>query len=138
MLASGRLPGRPALGDLHRLCYNPPMHELAVTQSILDISLRHARQAGAQRILTIHLVIGDLTGFVDDSIQFYFDFLSQDTLAQGARLRFERIAPRARCHACGVEYAPPDSRLWTCPACGALGGEVIAGREFSVAAIEIE
>ena len=75
---------------------------------------------------------------MDDSIQFYFDFLSQDTLARDARLNFERIAPRARCHACGAEYAPPDSRLWTCPECDALGGEVIAGREFSVASIEIE
>jgi hydrogenase nickel incorporation protein HypA/HybF len=114
------------------------MHELSITQSILDIALRHAAGAGARRILAINLVIGDLTGFVDDSIQFYFDFLSKETLAQDARLSFERIAPRARCHACDAEYTPPDSRLWTCPACGALGGEVIAGREFSVASIEIE
>jgi hydrogenase nickel incorporation protein HypA/HybF len=114
------------------------MHELSVTQSILDIALRHANQAGAQRILAINLVIGDLTGFVDDSIQFYFDFLSKDSLAQGARLSFERIAARARCYACQAEYTPPDSRLWTCPACGALGGEVVAGKEFSVASLEIE
>jgi hydrogenase nickel incorporation protein HypA/HybF len=114
------------------------MHELSVTQSILDIALRHAERANAHRILGINLVIGDLTGFVDNSIQFYFDFLSKETLAQGARLNFERIAPRARCHACGAEYAPPDSRLWTCPECEALGGEVIAGREFSVASIEVE
>ena len=114
------------------------MHELAVTQSILDIAVRHAQGAGAQRIVAIDLVIGELTGFVDDSIQFYFDFLSGDTMAKGAQLRFERIAPRARCHECGAEYTPPNSRLWTCPECEALGGEVIAGREFSVASIEIE
>jgi hydrogenase nickel incorporation protein HypA/HybF len=114
------------------------MHELSVTQSILDIVQRHAERVGAQRILAINLVIGDLTGFVDDSIQFYFDFLSRDTPAQGAQLVFERIEPRVRCHVCDAEYAPPDSRLWTCPQCDALGGEVIAGREFSVASIEIE
>ncbi len=114
------------------------MHELAVTQSILDIALRHAEQAGAQRILAVNLVIGELTGFVDDSIQFYFGFLSEDTLAEGARLNFERVAPRARCHACGADYTPPDSRIWTCPECKALGGEVIAGREFSVTSIEVE
>jgi hydrogenase nickel incorporation protein HypA/HybF len=114
------------------------VHELSVTQSILEIALRHAEQAGAQRILSINLTIGDLTGFVDDSIQFYFDFLSKDTLAQGGCLNIERIAPRARCHACGAEYAPPDSRLWTCPECDALGGEIVSGREFSVTSIEIE
>jgi hydrogenase nickel incorporation protein HypA/HybF len=114
------------------------MHELSVTQSILDIAMRHAEQAGAERILAINLVIGDLTGFVDDSIQFYFDFLTKETIAQDAQLRFDRVQARVRCYDCGAEYAPPDSRLWTCPECGALGGEIIAGREFSVASIEIE
>jgi len=114
------------------------MHELAVSQSILDIALRHAEQAGAQRILAVNLVIGELTGFVDDSIQFYFDFLSEDTPAQGARLNFERIAARVQCHTCGAQFSPPDSRIWACPECDALGSEVIAGKEFSVASIEIE
>ena len=114
------------------------MHEMAVTESILEIVLRHARAANARRVLSVTLVIGELTGFVDDSIQFYFDFMSKDTPAQDARLIFERIQPRARCQECGSSYTPPNSRLWTCPECGALGGEVIAGREFSVASIEIE
>lgn len=114
------------------------MHELSVTQSVLDIVLRHAKQSGARRIVAINLVIGELTGFVDESIQFYFDFMSKDTLAQGAQLRFERVPARVQCHVCGAEYAPPDSRLWACPECEALGGEIVSGREFSVASIEIE
>lgn len=114
------------------------MHELSVTQSILDIALRHAELAGARRILAVNLVIGELTGFVDDSIQFYFDFMTRDTPAAGAQLNFERIAARVRCQSCGAEYAPPDSRLWACPSCNALGGEIVAGREFSVSSIEIE
>jgi Zn finger protein HypA/HybF involved in hydrogenase expression len=56
----------------------------------------------------------------------------------GARLNFERGAARVRCHICGAEYTPPDSRLWTCPDCDALGGEIISGRDFSVASIEVE
>jgi hydrogenase nickel incorporation protein HypA/HybF len=114
------------------------MHELSVTQSILDIVARHGQQAGARRVKAVNLVIGDLTGFIDDSIQFYFDFLSKDTLAEGAQLEFLRIAPQVRCRQCGAEFAPPDSRLWACPDCEALGGDVIAGKEFYVASIEIE
>lgn len=114
------------------------MHEYSVTQSILDIALRHARRAQARRILAINLTIGDLTGFVDESIQFYFDFLSQDTIAKGAQLRFERITARVRCYTCQAEYVPPDHRVWSCPECKALGGEVVAGREFAVTSIEIE
>jgi hydrogenase nickel incorporation protein HypA/HybF len=114
------------------------MHELPVTQSILDIALRHAAKARAVRIVAVNLTIGELAGFVDDSIQFYFDFLSKETPAAGARLNFERVPARAQCRACKAEYAPPDSRLWTCPECGALGGDVVAGREFFVSSIEVE
>jgi hydrogenase nickel incorporation protein HypA/HybF len=114
------------------------MHELPVSQSILDIALRHAAMARAERILAIHLTLGELTGFIDDSIQFYFDFLSKETPAAGARLAFHRVPARARCRSCGGEYAPPEGRLWSCPECGAPGGDVVAGREFSVSSIEVE
>jgi hydrogenase nickel incorporation protein HypA/HybF len=114
------------------------MHEMAVTESILGIVVRHAQRAGARRVLGVNLVIGDLTGFIDESIQFYFDFLSRETVAQGAQLHFDRIPARVRCPACGAEYEPPKSRLWACPQCGAAGGQVTAGREFSVASIEVE
>jgi hypothetical protein len=57
------------------------MHELPVTESILDIAVKHARQANAQRIADIYLVIGQLSSIVDDSIQFYWDIIAKDTLA---------------------------------------------------------
>jgi len=113
------------------------MHELAVTQSILDIALSEAEKANAKQITTIALVIGEFAGIVDDSVQFYFDFISQDTLAQNATLSFCRIAARFRCRVCGTEFAPQDQD-WGCPSCGAAAGEVIAGREFYIESIEIE
>ena len=44
------------------------MHELPVTESILEIALRHAQKADATRITDLHLVIGQLATLVDDSI----------------------------------------------------------------------
>jgi len=113
------------------------MHELAVTQSMLNLALEYAEQAGARRITRINLVVGELSGIVDESVQFYFDFISKGTLAEGAQLSFERLPARFRCRACGQEFALQDGN-WVCPACQALGGEVIAGREFYMESIEVE
>ncbi len=119
------------------------MHELAITQSMLNLALEYAKRAGAQRITHINLVIGEMSGVVDESVQFYFDFVSKDTLAEGAQLVFEWQPARIRCRACGHEFAlEVGARLprpyWACPVCQALGGEVVAGRELYMDSIEVE
>ncbi|MBN1874911.1 MAG: hydrogenase maturation nickel metallochaperone HypA [Anaerolineae bacterium] len=113
------------------------MHEMAVTEDILRIVTEHAERAGKAHITDIHLVIGDLASFVDDSIQFYFDMLSPGTLAEAATLHFHRIRTRFRCRKCGCEFEP-EGYNWLCPQCHALGGDVIAGKEFYVESIEVK
>lgn len=114
------------------------MHELPVTQAILDTALNVALQAGSPRILAIDLVIGELSGIVDDSVQFYFDILSQDTPAQDAQLRFQRQPAQAVCLECSHSYdaAPPLAPF--CPACGSLRVQVTGGRQFFLESIEID
>jgi hydrogenase nickel incorporation protein HypA/HybF len=112
------------------------MHELAVTEEILRIVQEHAERAGAARVTDIYLVIGELSSFINDSIQFYFDMFSPGTVAVGATLHFERVKTRFRCRNCGTEFEPED-RDWICPQCKALGGDVIAGKEFFVESIEV-
>jgi hydrogenase nickel incorporation protein HypA/HybF len=113
------------------------MHELPVTEDILRIVTEHGKKAGATRVTAVHLVIGQLAGFIDDSIQFYFDILSPGTLAEGAQLQFERVPTRLRCRDCGNEF-PPAELDWRCPSCGSMGGDVISGKEFYVDSIEVD
>ncbi len=113
------------------------MHELSVTQSLLAVVLEHAEKADARRVTRINLRIGEMSGIVDESIQFYFDFLAKDTLAEGAQLGFTRVPVRFACRGCGGEFEP-EERNWACPICGTTGGEIIAGREMSVESIEVE
>nr|MBC7246074.1 hydrogenase maturation nickel metallochaperone HypA [Chloroflexota bacterium] len=113
------------------------MHELSITQSVLNIVIDHAQRACARRVIAINLVIGELTGFVDDSIQFYFDMLSPGTIAAGATLHIRRILARLRCRACGEEFMLKGSN-WLCPKCLTSGGEILAGREFLIESIEVE
>ena len=113
------------------------MHELTITQSMLNLALEHGQRAGAKRITHINLVVGQISGVVDDSVQFYFDLLSKETLAEGAQLVIRKQPALFRCGACGHEF-PLQDRNWICPACQALGGEVISGREFFMESIEVE
>ena len=113
------------------------MHELPVTENILEIATRHAREAGAKRISSIHLVIGQLSTIVDDSVQFYWDIVSKGTSAEGALLHFKRIPTETECLACQQRYAPSGDDM-ACPVCGSTQIKIVAGEEFYMEAIEIE
>ena len=113
------------------------MHELPATEGILNVALEAARQNNARRIIAIDLVIGELAGIVDDSVQFYFDILSKDTIAEGAQLVFQRTPATFRCRDCGNIFTS-NERDFTCPHCGQISIDVVAGNEFRVESIEVE
>jgi hydrogenase nickel incorporation protein HypA/HybF len=114
------------------------MHELSVTQSILDISLEYARRHRAEKILAVDLRIGEVTDFDDEWIQRYFDFVSKGTLAEGAQLRITRIPAKLQCNSCSSVF-PLDRSTWNnqCPSCQSKDTQLISGREFRVEALEV-
>lgn len=109
------------------------MHELAITENILDIAIKHAK---GQHITDIHLVIGQLSSIVDDSVQFYWDTISKGTSAEGAILHFTRIQTELLCQECMNRFTPTHDN-YACPNCGSQRVLVVAGEEFYVEAIEI-
>jgi hydrogenase nickel incorporation protein HypA/HybF len=113
------------------------MHELAVTESILNIALKHANQAEARRVTDLHLVIGRLSSIVDDSVQFYWEIVTAGTLCEGSALHFERIPAQMSCLNCDQNYTL-DGELTPCPACGSMQVKVISGDQFYLDSIEIE
>ena len=114
------------------------MHELSITQSILEIALRHGEQAQATKITDLHLVIGQLASVVDDSVQFYWDMIAEGTLAEGAQLHFKRLPARLECQECGQPYSLDGNQLEGCPACESMKVKVVTGKEFQLESIEIE
>jgi hydrogenase nickel incorporation protein HypA/HybF len=113
------------------------MHELAVTESLLEIALRHADRAGAKRITKLNLVIGDLASIIDDSVQFYWDIISRDTIAEGAQLHFERVPGTLRCLSCAHEF-PINGSNYACPLCGEKRVVAAGGDEFRLESIEVD
>ncbi|MEP7355697.1 MAG: hydrogenase maturation nickel metallochaperone HypA [Anaerolineales bacterium] len=113
------------------------MHELAVTESLLEIVLRRAAPEAASRVTDLHLVIDQLSSIVDDSIQFYWDFISAGTIAEGARLHFERRPASVLCQDCGHTFDLA-RELGPCPGCGSDHIRIVSGSEFRLDSIEIE
>ncbi len=112
------------------------MHEMSITQSLLDIALAEAQKARAKRITAIHLKIGALTGVVADSISFYLDFLAKGTPAEGAKLAATVMPVTARCPACNITF-PAEELIFACPTCGGAA-QVASGRELFIESIEVE
>jgi hydrogenase nickel incorporation protein HypA/HybF len=113
------------------------MHELSVTQSLVDLAIEKAQEAGAARIVSLSLVIGDLTGVVEDSVRFYFDFIAKDTIAEGATIAFRAVPAQARCRDCGTSYICQEG-MWACPQCQSTSAEITGGRELFLESIEVD
>ena len=113
------------------------MHELSVTESLLNLAVRHAQQAGAVRVTDLYLVIGQLSSIVDESVQFYWDMISEGTMCEKAQLHLERIPAKFLCLDCNEEYQLP-GELIACPRCNGEHIKVISGDEFRLDHLEAE
>lgn len=113
------------------------MHELSVTEHILNIALKHASENHAVKVTDIYLTIGRLSSVIDDSVQFYWDIVSRDTLCQSAILHFNRIEARLLCRSCQHEFTL-GGELTVCPRCQSPQLQVKSGEEFFLESIAIE
>jgi len=113
------------------------MHELAITEGIMEAAIPAAQEAGAKRILEIRLKIGELSGVFPECIREYLQIVSKGTIAEGAVLKVEKIPVAIRCERCGFEGVI-DRKKIRCPECGSIDFRITAGREYFVDSLEVE
>jgi len=108
------------------------MHELAITQEIVEI-LR--ARAGERKVRRVVLEIGRLSAVLPDAVRFCFDLCAEGTAAEGAALEILEPCGRARCRACGSEVTleRPFGRC----ACGGTDLEWISGEELRIREMEV-
>jgi hydrogenase nickel incorporation protein HypA/HybF len=109
-----------------------PMHELAITQSVVDTVLR---RTGAQPVTVVRLRVGRLTGVIPEAMQFCFELTTEGTPLEGATLQIDQPVGRAHCRTCDDDFDLPDLIL-LCP-CGSADVEVLNGRELEVASVDV-
>ena len=113
------------------------MHELSITEHLLEDCLREAKRQHASRIRVIRLCIGELRGIVPDCIQIYLDMLAEGTIAEGARIESETLPVKVRCLDCGQDGEIIPHHL-ECPHCGSLRLKLLSGKEFYIKSLEVD
>ncbi|MEP7121196.1 MAG: hydrogenase maturation nickel metallochaperone HypA [Byssovorax sp.] len=108
------------------------MHELSITQSIVETVCERA--AGA-RVLRIVLVIGKLSLVLPDAVRFCFDVCVEDTPLAGAELQIVEPPGVARCRACGAEFEI--ERPFARCGCGGTDLDWLSGEELLIREMEI-
>lgn len=93
------------------------MHELGITQGIIDRARDAAVANGALKVSDLYLTMTPAADFTFDSIEMYFEMLTEeDELLKGARLHLEWVPVAATCLSCGEEFTTEEPRP-SCPRC---------------------
>ena len=112
------------------------MHELALMEELQRIALATAAAQGAQRIHTVMLRVGRLSGVDPDALAFAFEVVMAGGIGQGATLEMEVVPTQCRCGGCGQRFEPVDV-IFACPICGELSADVLRGRELELMGLEL-
>jgi len=110
---------------------------MGIMAEVMESTLQAAADAGATRVNTIRLTIGELTGIVPDALEFAFEALSIGTIAEGGTLEITMVPARSRCLSCGAEFSH-DAVDRRCPECGTFLCEVLGGDELVISGADVD
>ncbi|MGD0355401.1 MAG: hydrogenase maturation nickel metallochaperone HypA [Dehalococcoidia bacterium] len=117
------------------------MHELALTQDILDTVVKYAGQTNSHKVVTIVLRLGALRDIQREWLQYYFNFIRKGTVAEEAEILVIVNPIVFSCRACGREFEIERDRLYdediACPDCSSKNYILISGTEFRIEGIEV-
>ena len=111
------------------------MHEVSIMMSIMDLALEEASKNNAEKILGMSLEIGAKSGVVVDALEFAFETVTRNTIADGAALTIHSIPYRSECIACGYQF--DCNEFLVCSKCGNFG-KIISGQELRIKSIEVD
>ena len=80
------------------------MHELTLSQSIVDLVVECARKEGVRAVTRVVVEVGIAAGVEPDAMQFCFGLVAADTVLQAPSWRSKRSACRP-----AAETAPANS-----------------------------
>ena len=113
------------------------MHEMALTESIVDILQEEARRRAFARVKLVRLEIGALSHVDPHALAFCFEAVSRDTIADGAELDIISAPGQGWCFDC-EKVTPLTERYGACAHCGGRRVQMTGGDEMRVKEMEVE
>ena len=114
------------------------MHELSIAYNIVQIASDAGLNAGASRVVSVHLRLGALSGVVSDALRLGYDIASEGSILQGSQLEIEEIPVSVYCPQCKAEKILDTIQDFRCPVCGMPTADIRQGKELEIAYLEIE
>ena len=112
------------------------MHELSIALGIVKIAEDERSKAGADRVESIDLEIGRLSGVELNSLEFAWPIAVKDTVLEHAKKNIDVIDGWAKCLECEEEYSIVHA-YDGCPACQGYFKDIIRGKELRVKSLEV-
>lgn len=113
------------------------MHEVSLTRNLVEIAEDHARSSGYDKILSVSVAVGELSGVVAEAMEFCFETVTRGTLLEDGELIIQRIPGRKSCLDCRHQFAA-DNMTFQCPACGSYLLDTVQGDELKILEMEVE
>jgi hydrogenase nickel incorporation protein HypA/HybF len=114
------------------------MHELSIVTSIVESVAETAAAYPGARVLEVRLRVGALASVVEDSLQFCWTIVTEDTPLAGSRLVVRTLPIIIHCANCDADAELSGVQNFHCPRCGQIAADFRQGRELEIESIEID
>ena len=111
------------------------MHELKIIQDIFPVIEKVAGDNHLKSITKVILGVGEQRQVKNEFLQFAFDTLAKNSVAEGAELVINLIPVTVLCNSCQKKFEICDN-IYVCPGCGGIDLDVLTGKEIVLESVD--
>lgn len=112
------------------------MHEIGIMEEILNLAIENTKEKKASHIKQINVTIGKMSGVVPSALEFAFEVIKKNTIAENATLNIELLPIICYCDSCQEKFMP-EEWFFQCPKCQQFSNKIIQGKEIQLTSLEI-
>ena len=113
------------------------MHELSLAVGIVDQVKNVAKREKFNKVSSINIEIGELSGVIPESLKGALSIAVLDTILENTAINFDIISGLAICKECKTEYEL-HSFADECPKCNGYLKTIIKGKELLIKSIDVD